>query len=37
MTDKCKNIEFVEDVTDKNSENCVPVEDRIATFGMDGM
>ena len=29
-------IEFVEDVTDKNSENYVPVEDRIATFDMDG-
>ncbi len=27
---------FVEDVTDKNSANYIPVEDRIATFDMDG-
>ena len=29
-------IEYVEDVTDKNSPNFIPVEDRIATFDMDG-
>jgi len=29
-------IEFVESVTDKKSENYVPVEERIATFDMDG-
>ena len=28
--------EYVEDVTDKNSKNFIPVEDRIATFDMDG-
>ena len=28
--------EFVEDVTDENSENFVPVEDRMAVFDMDG-
>lgn len=33
---KAAIIEFVEDVTDKNSENFVPVENRIATFDMDG-
>ena len=27
---------YVEDVTDKNSSNYIPVEDRIATFDMDG-
>lgn len=27
---------YVEDVTNKNSKNYVPVEDRIATFDMDG-
>ena len=27
---------YVEDVTNKNSENYIPVEDRIATFDMDG-
>ena len=27
---------FVEDVTNKNSPNYIPVEDRIATFDMDG-
>ena len=29
-------IEYVEDVTNKNSTNYIPVEDRIATFDMDG-
>jgi len=29
-------IEYVEDVTDKKSENFIPVEDRIAVFDMDG-
>ena len=29
-------IEYVEDVTDKNSKNFIPVKDRIATFDMDG-
>jgi len=29
-------IEFVEDVTNPQSENFIPVEDRIATFDMDG-
>ena len=29
-------IDFVESVTDKNSDNYVPVEERIATFDMDG-
>lgn len=33
---KQKIIEFVEDVTDEDSENFVPVEDRIATFDFDG-
>lgn len=28
--------EFVKDVTNKSSENYIPVEDRIATFDMDG-
>lgn len=28
--------EYVEDVTNKNSPNYIPVEDRIATFDMDG-
>lgn len=28
--------EYVEDVTDKKSKNYIPVEDRIATFDMDG-
>ncbi|MCR4661924.1 MAG: haloacid dehalogenase-like hydrolase [Clostridia bacterium] len=28
--------EFVEDVTNPNSKNFIPVEDRIATFDMDG-
>ncbi|MBQ9449448.1 MAG: hypothetical protein IJU60_06220 [Acholeplasmatales bacterium] len=27
---------YVEDVTNKNSKNFIPVEDRIATFDMDG-
>lgn len=31
-----KIVEFVEDVTNPNSENFIPVEDRIATFDMDG-
>lgn len=29
-------IDFVEDVTDENSENFIPQVDRIATFDMDG-
>ena len=29
-------IEYVEDVTNKKSPNYIPVEDRIATFDMDG-
>lgn len=29
-------INYVEDVTNKNSKNYIPVEDRIATFDMDG-
>ena len=29
-------IEYVEDVTDPDSENFIPAEDRIATFDMDG-
>ena len=29
-------IDFVESVTDKKSDNFVPVEERIATFDMDG-
>ncbi len=29
-------IEYVEDVTNKKSPNFIPVEDRIATFDMDG-
>ena len=28
--------EFVEDVTNKDSKNYIPAEDRIATFDMDG-
>ena len=28
--------EYMKDVTDKNSEHYIPVEDRIATFDMDG-
>ena len=31
-----KLINYVEDVTNKNSKNYIPVEDRIATFDMDG-
>lgn len=31
-----KIVEFVEDVTNPNSENFIPVEDRVATFDMDG-
>ncbi|MBR1645386.1 MAG: haloacid dehalogenase-like hydrolase [Selenomonadaceae bacterium] len=31
-----KITEFVEDVTNPNSENFIPPEDRIATFDMDG-
>ena len=27
---------FMEDITDENSENYIPVEDRIATFDFDG-
>ena len=33
---KQKLIEYVKDVTNKNSKNFIPVEDRIATFDMDG-
>jgi phosphoserine phosphatase len=37
---KCEALtalqEYVEDVTNKNSKNFIPVEDRIATFDMDG-
>ena len=33
---KQKIIEFVEDVTNPNSKNFIPPEDRIATFDMDG-
>lgn len=29
-------IDYVEDVTDEKSENFIPVENRIATFDMDG-
>ena len=29
-------IEYVKDVTNKNSKNFIPIEDRIATFDMDG-
>ena len=28
--------EYVKDVTNKNSKNYIPIEDRIATFDMDG-
>ena len=31
-----KLVEFVTDVTNKKSKNFIPVEDRIATFDMDG-
>lgn len=31
-----KLIDYVNDVTNKNSVNYIPVEDRIATFDMDG-
>ena len=31
-----KLINYVEDVTNKDSKNFIPVEDRIATFDMDG-
>ena len=33
---KQKLVEYVKDVTNKNSKNFIPVEDRIATFDMDG-
>jgi len=33
---KQKLIEYIKDVTNKNSKNFIPVEDRIATFDMDG-
>ena len=29
-------VEYVKDVTNKNSKNFIPIEDRIATFDMDG-
>ena len=31
-----KLVEFVTDVTNKNSKNFIPIEDRIAVFDMDG-
>ena len=31
-----KLVEFVKDVTNPKSKNFIPVEDRIATFDMDG-
>lgn len=31
-----KLVEYVQDVTDKNSRNFIPVEDRLAVFDMDG-
>ena len=33
---KNKLVEYVKDVTNKKSKNFIPVEDRIATFDMDG-
>ncbi len=33
---KQKLVEYVKDVTNKNSKNFIPAEDRIATFDMDG-
>ena len=33
---KQKIIKFVEEATDPNSKNFIPVEDRVATFDMDG-
>ena len=40
LWNSCKSlntlINYVEDVTDKKSKNYIPVEDRIATFDMDG-
>ena len=33
---KQKLVEYVKDVTNKSSKNFIPVEDRIATFDMDG-
>ena len=33
---KQKLVEYVKDVTNKNSKNFIPIEDRIATFDMDG-
>ena len=33
---KQKLIEYVKDVTNKNSKNFIPVEDRIAVFDVDG-
>ena len=33
---KEKLVAYVKDVTNKNSKNFIPVEDRIATFDMDG-
>ena len=33
---KQKLVEFVTDVTNKNSKNFIPVEDRLAVFDMDG-
>ena len=40
LWNECESItllkNYVEDVTNKNSSNYIPVEDRIATFDMDG-
>ena len=33
---KQKLVEYIKDVTNKSSKNFIPVEDRIATFDMDG-
>ena len=33
---KQKLVEYVKDVTNKSSKNFIPIEDRIATFDMDG-
>ena len=33
---KQKLVEYVKDVTNKDSKNYIPMEDRIATFDMDG-
>ena len=33
---KKKLVEYVQDVTNKNSKNFIPIEDRLAVFDMDG-